>query len=392
MQFNNLSVTEFNNIIKNIFDAEEMLFNCCVVGEISSFKITNNVAYFVIKDELACLNCVWFSPDKNLKVGEKVKICGRPNYYVKGGKLNFNVLYVTSFGEGDIYKRFLLLKQSLASQGYFLGKKELPKSVRSIGVVTSSKGAVIKDIISVTKRRNKNVDIYVFPSKVQGENADKEICKGINFFANFDDVDVIIIARGGGSNEDLNAFNSESVAKACFVCEKPIISAVGHETDNTLIDLVADIRASTPSVAAEIAVKESKNYAELLNAYFQRFLGAIVNKKELVKQSLISSLKGDAAIKLKISKIKNLIKDFGHKLEISQNAKFENIKQKLTQFETKIQANNPKFVLKNGFALIEKNGVQIKNADMANVGDKIKIYVNDGEIEAKIEGVKKYDN
>ena len=392
MQFNNLSVTEFNNIIKNIFDAEEMLFNCSVVGEVSSFKITNNIAYFVVKDEMACLNCVWFSPEKNLKVGEKVKISGRPNFYVKGGKLNFNVLYVTSFGEGDIFRRFLELKEKLAQEGYFVNKKELPKSVKSIGVVTSSRGAVIKDIISVTKRRNKNVNIYVFPSKVQGENADKEICKGIDFFANFDEVDAIIVARGGGSSADLNAFNSECVAKACFVCEKPIISAVGHETDYTLIDLVADVRASTPSVAAEIAVKESKNYSSILSVYYERLKSAIVSKKEFLNQMLISSVKGDQALRLKASGLKHLVCDFAFKLELIEKSRIENVNQILTKFEHKFETNNPKLFLEKGFAVVEKDGKRVESIGMIEEGNKIKIFVNGGEFEAKVEGVKKYDD
>lgn len=392
MQFNNLSVVEFNNIIKNIFDSEEMLFNCAVIGEISAFKITGNIAYFTIKDDFACLNCVWFSPDKNYKIGEKVKVVGRPNYYVKGGKLNFNVVYLTSFGEGDIYRRFCELKAKLASDGYFLNKKELPKMVKSIGVVSSSKGAVIRDIIAVTKRRNPNVNIYIFPSKVQGENADKEISKGINFFANFDDIDVLIVARGGGSSEDLNAFNSECVAKACFECPKPIISAVGHETDYTLIDLVADIRASTPSVAAEIAVNESKNYKMLIDACGVKINQAVKLKYFETCQAL--KLKSISKSNYEISR-GYIVNKINSKLELFKNLlskkcqAFNNIVQK---YEYELKIKDPLLYKKMGFSAIFKNGEKLKDVNQVQSGDLVEVFLNGGSFLAKVEEVKKDDN
>ncbi len=386
MQFNNLSVTEFNNIVKNIFDSEEMLFNCMVVGEVSSFKITGGIAYFTIKDDFACLNCVWFSPNENLKIGDKVKVVGRPNFYVKGGKLNFNVVYVTSFGEGDIYKRFLLLKEKLAKEGYFINKKELPTSVKSIGVVTSSKGAVIKDIISVVKRRNPTVDIYIFPSKVQGAGADKEICKGINFF-NDSNVDVIIVARGGGSSEDLDAFNSELVAKACFVCEKPIISAVGHETDYTLIDLVADVRAATPSVAAEIAVKESKNYLTLLKLDCDRLNAAVLRKLEIVKQKLDYSIKTENALKVKLENVKNQFYQIFNNLKYVVQRKSDLVNLKIKEVKHNCEMQNPKLFLEKGYAFVENENGKVETVKDLKIDDKVKIYLSGGFATAKIEGV-----
>ena len=392
MQFNNLSVVEFNNIIKNILDCEEMLYNCAVVGEVSSFKITGNVAYFVIKDEFASLNCVWFSPDKDYKIGEKVKVVGKPNYYVKGGKLNFNVTYIFSFGNGDIYKRFCELKEKLASEGYFLNKKELPKIVKSIGVVTSNKGAVIRDIISVSKRRNPNVNIYVFPSKVQGENAEKEICKGINFFANFEEVDVIIVARGGGSSEDLNVFNSETVAKACFECEKPIISAVGHETDYTLIDLVADIRASTPSVAAEIAVKESKNYESLLNFYYSQIYKAVMAKKDNCLNCLKFKIKDNRSLIVKRNNDVVKLESLKNNFKICLQKKEEALKNFIKDYARRQEMLNPLLYKDLGFAVVEKDGERVENVSKVLAGDEIKIYLNGGSFCAKILEVKQDDD
>lgn len=384
MQFNNLSVVEFNNIIKNIFDSEEMLFNCAVVGEISSFKITNNIAYFTIKDEYAVLSCVWFSPDKDYKIGEKVKVVGKPNYYVKGGKLNFVVNFLTSFGEGEIYKKFLELKKKLSDEGYFLGKKELPEIVNNIGVVSSSKGAVIRDIISVATRRNPNINIFIYPANVQGINAEKEIIKGIEFFENFD-VDVVIVARGGGSNEDLSVFNLESVAKCCYKFSKPIISAVGHETDYTLIDFVADIRASTPSVAAEIAVKETKNYKYILNNEFYKLNNLLNQKLKLNKLNIFNStLTLNRLLKTKLNNEQS-------KLKASSNSLNSNIKlinttniKEIENLYNKLINANPLNYLEKGFAIVSKNNIRQKDFQNINLNDEIEITMQKEKVTAVV--------
>lgn len=385
MQFNNLSVTELSNILKNILDSEEMLFNCGVVGEISSFKITNNVAYFTIKDEYAVLSCVQFSPTKEYKIGEKVKVVGRPNYYVKGGKLNFQVYFITSFGEGEIYRQFIQLKEKLEKQGYFKGKKDLPEIVRNIGVVTSSKGAVIKDIISVTKRRNQGVNIFIFPAKVQGEDAELEIKKGIEYFSSREDIDVIIVARGGGSSEDLSVFNTEMVATACFVCEKPIISAVGHETDYTLIDLVADIRASTPSVAAEIAVKESKNYLSILKFNIVRLNLAMNKTLKNVKYNLTNILKNTENIVQNLLYKHNLILN---KLNFNLNYYIKDIIKKerfaIDNLVYKLKAQNPKIQLDKGFVSVEKDGKRVTSKNEVTIGDNLLIDFKDGKIKVEV--------
>lgn len=388
MQFNNLSVVEFNNIIKNIFDSEEMLFNCAVVGEISSFKITGNIAYFTIKDEYSILNCIWFSPDKDYKIGEKVKVVGRPNYYVKGGKLSFNVNLITSFGEGQIYQNFLALKEKLSKEGFFLSKKDLPHIIKNIGVVTSSKGAVVKDIISVAKRRNPTVNLFIFSCKVQGENAEKEICKGINFFSNFD-VDVIIVARGGGSNEDLSVFNTEEVARACFVCDKPIISAVGHETDYTLIDLVADIRASTPSVASEIAVKDSLNYISELQFRYLKLNKLI--KSFMVRNSfdlkVKSELINDLATK-KINRNFSMLEKSLLSLNYLINSKLEKEQYNLDERNVILKTNCPTNLAQKGYAQVLKNGEKVLTIGDIKNDEEIELIFVDGKAKVKVLEVK----
>ncbi|MBE5745865.1 MAG: exodeoxyribonuclease VII large subunit [Clostridiales bacterium] len=384
MHFNNLSVVEFNNIIKNIFDSEEMLFNCAVVGEISSFKITNNIAYFTIKDEYAVLNCVLFNADKEYKVGEKVKVVGRPNFYVKGGKFSFNASFLISFGEGEIFRRFNELKEQLKLEGFFLNKKELPEDVKNIGVITSSTGAVIKDIISVTKRRNPNINLYVYPVKVQGNNSENEIVNGINFFNNFN-VDILIVARGGGSNEDLSAFNTEKVARACFVCQKPIISAVGHETDYTLIDLVADIRASTPSVAAEIAVKESKNKLQELKLLYKEISRLVNNNLSLLKERVeelnenINSLMGSKLIKkqIELNKIKA-------DLKYAINTNVNKIEHLYESVKNKIEYLNPEIIYQKGFVKLIKKDKKITSIKDICVNDELDLILLDGKIKTKV--------
>lgn len=384
MLFDNLSVVEFNNIIKNILDSEEMLFNCAVVGEISSFKITGNVAYFTIKDEFAVLNCVLFNPDKEYKIGDKVKVVGKPNYYVKGGKFSFNANFVVSFGEGEIFKRFNELKEKLKLEGFFVNKKELPKNVENIGVITSGTGAVIKDIIAVTKRRNPNVNIFIYPVKVQGNNAESEIVKGLEFF-NIFNIDVIIVARGGGSNEDLSAFNTEIVARACFKCDKTIISAVGHETDYTLIDLVADIRASTPSVAAEIAVKESKNKLYELMVKYREIKRLISDKIVSSKNNLIS-IKQDLNTKIKQLMFKKQIELSKYKSKIVYifNQHFLKIEHNFDKLKHGLLQLNPTSICKKGFVKTTKNEKVITSVKDLKINDEINIDYIDGKIKAKV--------
>lgn len=390
MQFNNLSVIEFNNIIKNIFDSEEMLFNCGVVGEISSFKITNNVAYFSIKDELAVLNCVWFSPNKEFNIGEKVKVIGRPNYYAKGGKLNFNVNFITSFGEGEIFRRFIELKEKLKAEGFFYNKKELPENIENIGIITSNKGAVIKDIISVTKRRNPNINLYIYPVKVQGINAENEIVKGFEIFCNFNKIDMLIVARGGGSNEDLSVFNTEAVAKACFKCNKPIISAVGHETDFTLLDLVADVRASTPSVAAEIAVKESKSQIFDIKLKSDK-LKVLIDKKIDSNLKKICEFNKDLkkSIGEKIYKNKNILLRLKSELSFLFKEKCLKIEHKVESFHFKLNTLNPNMALDKGYAIIEKDGKKITDKNEILEGEILDLRLKNKTLKAKILKVEK---
>lgn len=382
-----ISVTQLSMYIKQIFDAEELLFNINVVGEISGISIVRGVVYFTLKDENASLSCVCFNMSSfDFKNGDSVIVTGTPKYYVKGGKLNFNVIKVVKNGVGDLYQQFLELKSKLEKLGYFdtQRKKPLPNNIKRIGVVTSKEGAVIQDIINVRNRRNPYIDIVLYPVRVQGINAEKTIAEGIKFFNNYD-VDLIIVARGGGSFEDLQPFNTETVANAIYESNKFVLSAVGHETDFTICDFVSDLRAPTPSVASELCcanVEERKqNYlreiTRLKNAIYNLFIDKNEQLKDLV-QSIIDSFEtnnNDNADTL-IDYI-NRLKNFASVDLLAKS-------HKLDLITSKIQKLDPNEILKLGYSVVKSKDKIISSVSDVSVNDNIFITLKDGELKATV--------
>lgn len=366
-----ISVSQLSGYIKGIFEAEELLHNIMVYGEISGLSILRGNAYFSLKDEEAILSCVFFGADeKNLKNGDLVVVTGTPRYYVKGGKLNFNVYKVEPFGVGELFKKFLETKERLAKEGFFDEdrKKEIPKDIKRIGVVTSEMGAVIQDIINVTTRRNKSIDIVLYPARVQGDGADKDIIEGIKFFENYN-VDVIIVARGGGSFEDLMPFNSEELARVVFECTKPLISAVGHETDFTIIDFVSDLRAPTPSAAAELVVSEKREKITEIISKYDRIASVLVSKTIDADNSL-KNIRKDLE-----NEIRNLLNDKDYSINL-----INGILDKL----------NPRKLLERGFAKIERNGEGITRISQLKLQDNLEIYLKDGKITSEVKSLEKF--
>ena len=366
-----ISVSNLAEYIKRIFDAETLLYNIEVIGEISSFGLSNGNAFFTIKDDKALLNCVLFGMCGGYqpKVGERVVVMGTPKYYVKGGKLNFNAISIKPFGEGDIFKRFLELKNRLEKEGLFdvAHKKTMPSKIERIGVVTSETGAVIHDIINIARRRNASQDIVLYPIKVQGIGADKEIAKGIDFFSNYANVDAVIVGRGGGSDEDLQCFNSEIVARAVYNCKKFIVSAVGHETDTTLCDYSADLRAPTPSAAAELLTRDRSDQKSKLKLLMQ-------NIQNGMQYKLVSSSNNLHAL---MDNINNEMQNYLFK------------KQKQFDLLGEMLKNcNPKAILNKGYAKIESNGQSIASANRLSVGQDVNIYFADGVAIAGVKEVK----
>ena len=364
MENNILSVSQLNNYLKNIIDAEIMLKNIAVVGEVSGYSIVRGIAYFMLKDEDSLLNCVLFGAENfdTPKLGDKVLVTGSPSYYAKGGKLSFNATKLESYGLGELYKKFLQLKEKLEKEGLFdaVYKKALPKMPKRIGVVTSKTGAVIEDIINVVTRRNNAVDIVLYPVKVQGDKAEYEIAAGIEFFNSYN-VDVVIVARGGGSQEDLQPFNTEVVARATFASLKPIVSAVGHETDFTIIDFVADLRAPTPSAAAELVVAD--------------YVGEADKLKALVNRLMLSQTQ-------KVSLFDSLIKNYVNNLNNLTNNLVLREQNKLDLLTSGLSKLNPANILIKGYAKLEADNKPINSVKDLSVNKEFTARMKDGKIKA----------
>ena len=376
-----ISVSQLSTYIKQIFDAEELLFNINVVGEISGISI------ITLKDENASLSCVCFNMQNfDFANGDSVIVTGTPKYYVKGGRLNFNVVSVVKNGIGDLYQQFMELKASLEKLGYFdpQKKKPLPSDIKRIGVVTSKEGAVIQDIINVRNRRNPYIDIVLYPARVQGQNAERTIAEGIRFFNTYD-VDLIIVARGGGSLEDLQPFNTRVVADAIFESNKFILSAVGHETDFTICDFVSDLRAPTPSVASELCcanVEERKqNYLREVTRLKNAILEILIDKNVQLKdatQSIIDCF--EIANDNNINKLVGMI----NKLREYATVDLIGINHKLDILSSKVQKLNPSEILKLGYSAIKHNEKIISSYNDIKVDDDVCIIFKDGRVIAKV--------
>lgn len=390
MSENMISVSQFSNYVKQIFAAEEVLHNIAVYGEVSGFSITRGTAYFSIKDADALLSCVKFDAERLEyipKEGDMVVVTGSPNYYVKGGRFSFVVNRIEAYGLGVLYQKFLELKLKLETEGLFdaKAKKALPKNIKRVGVVTSETGAVLQDIVDITRRRNPLLNLVLFPAKVQGVGAEQSIAEGVVALDSAG-VDVIIVARGGGSLEDLSCFNTEVVARAIFAADTPIISAVGHETDFTICDFVADLRAPTPSAAAELV---SIDLAEVIVSFknntqklFRKSVQLLEQKQEEVVQLGSDILSGAAdGLRRRYSPLREQIIKLGHQMEF----KIKDLGQKPALLKNTLDAKNPVSVLKMGYALVEEGGRRVRSISQVTVGSSVDIKLIDGGFRSVIE-------
>ncbi len=392
---NKISVSQFNNYLKSILDSEEMLRDIEIYGEVSSFYIKNNIAYFNIKDADALLPCIMFGANRFFepKIGDKIVVKGSVNYYVKGGRLSFNATKIEEYGVGDLYKQFLKLKENLEKEGLFdkAVKKPMPKQIKNIGVVTSNKGAVIQDIINVTRRRDSSVNIVLYSVKVQGEKAELEIAKGVEFFNNYD-VDVVIVARGGGSIEDLAPFNTEVLARAIFNSNKPLVSAVGHETDFTISDFVSDLRAPTPSAAAELVVADKSANKNTLDALISRLYSAFNTRLRIVEDSLINFQNRASSLSLqKLALAEVNIKQLKSRLISATGASIVESENKLKLIENTLKNINPQEILNKGYAKLEIAGIGIDNISQVNINDVVTAHIKGGALSASVKNIKEND-
>ncbi len=380
------TVSALNRVIKDLIDNEFILEDVAVTGELSSFSITRNIAYFTLKDSEGMLSCVQFSAKQEFNVGDFVQVRGNVKYYPKGGKLSLNVFEIEPCGQGELYQQFLKLKEKLQKEGLFdeAHKIPLPRFINSVGVVTSKTGAVLQDIKNVTSRRNPNLDIYVYDAQVQGKMAVQNVIEGITYFDNLSDVDVIVVARGGGSLEDLAPFNDEELARVAYICNKPLISAVGHETDFSILDFVADLRAPTPSAAAELITfnnADLKNYIkDLVSAMSMKTDKLLVDLKNNVDLSILSIENNLQSI---IADENMSIVDLINQIEKNVVSSLDNATYRVNMSLNTLDKLNPIKLLKRGYSSVTVQGNTL-NYENAHVGDSIKVVAADVILKAEI--------
>ncbi|CDE14496.1 exodeoxyribonuclease 7 large subunit [Clostridium sp. CAG:470] len=389
-----ISVTELNSYIKNKIADDEYLNNVLIKGEISNFKnhYTGHM-YFTLKDENSLIKCVMFKTYAQKlnfmpKDGMKVFVLGGVSVFERDGVYQIYVKAMQEDGVGILYKKYEELKQRLEQEGYFEEehKKAIPQMPKIIGVLTSQTGSVIRDIINVSTRRNPNVNIRLYPVPVQGEGAAEKIADGIKFMNKNQLADVLILARGGGSLEDLWPFNEEIVAHAIYNSEIPVISAVGHETDFSISDFVADLRAPTPSAAAELAVPDVYEVKQKINLYQNRLRLSLVKKVEIMK------LRYEKCMSSRVFKepLRNIndnylkVDTYIKKLENIIKTKQKEEKTKYVELVAKLDTLSPLKTLTRGYSLVEKNNNIIKSAKDVNTGDKIDLKFSDGTKQAEI--------
>ena len=394
MTYNSITVTELNNYIKDRFEEDEFLNNVLVSGEISNFKhhYTGHM-YFTLKDENSLIKCVMFkSYTNNLdfvpKDGMKVMILGTVSVFERDGVYQIYAKAIKQDGIGNLYEKYEKLKKKLEQEGLFdqIHKKPIPFMPKCVGVLTSNTGAVIRDIINVSTRRNPNVYIKLFPVPVQGQGAAEKIADAIKIMNEQKLADVLILARGGGSLEDLWPFNEEIVAKSIYSSEIPIISAVGHETDFTIADFTADLRAPTPSAAAELAVPDIKELMSKLNSYENRYKNALRKKVEVIKLRYEKCMKSKAFTNpmQKVNENYILIDKNVKKLETSIQLVLNNKKSYMVEWIAKLDTLSPLKTLSRGYSIVELNGKMINSSKTVTKGDKVQIRFTDGKKDAQI--------
>ena len=397
MKYNAVSVTDLNRYIKERIDQDENLNNVLVKGEISNFKnhYTGHM-YFTLKDENSLIKCIMFkSSAVNLKFmprdGMKVIVFGTVSVFERDGVYQIYCKAMQEDGMGSLYTAYEELKAKLEKEGLFSveHKKKIPAMPKCIGVLTSNTGAVIRDIINVSTRRNPNVYIKLLPVPVQGEGAAEKIAEAIRIMNEKNMADLIIVARGGGSLEDLWPFNEEIVARAIYNSELPVISAVGHETDFTIADFVADLRAPTPSAAAELAVANIEDVRETLKLYNNRYKVALKKKIELMRLSYEKCM-ARPAYKNPTQKINEQYMVIDMKVKALQNSMMLKLKEAKTSFvkETaKLDSLSPLKTLTRGYSIVTKqeSGKVIKSVDDLNSGEKVNLRLSDGQKTATID-------
>lgn len=396
------TVAQVNAYIKNMFTQDFLLRSLVVKGELSNIKYhSSGHIYFTLKDNGGAISCVMFRSDASrmtfrMEEGQQVKISGTVDVYERDGKYQLYARKVELDGAGQLYEKFEQLKEKLAEQGMFSKdyKRAIPKYIKTLGVVTAPTGAAVRDIINISTRRNPYVQIILYPAIVQGDQAAASIVRGIETLSEMA-VDVIIVGRGGGSIEDLWAFNEEVVAEAIFNCPIPIISAVGHETDTTIADYVADLRAPTPSAAAELAVFE---YQRLLDdmADYEATLLHMMNRKLQGYYDRRDALKRQLQLISPESRIRDCkmkAAAYSEQLQNCMDRKMSTYRHRLELDIERMKRLSPLDKLNSGYSYVANGaGKNVKHIADTTVDDDLSIYVSDGVINARVVSVTKEED
>lgn len=393
------SVGQVNRYVKNMFVQDFFLQKIYVKGEVSNCKYhTSGHVYFSLKDETGVLSCVMFAGHRRglsfrMKDGDKVVVGGTVDVYERDGRYQLYAKEITLEGAGALYERFLQLKQELEEMGMFAQeyKQPIPRFIKRLGVVTAPTGAAVQDIRNISLRRNPYLQIILYPALVQGEGAAHSVAQGIRMLDDFG-VDVIIAGRGGGSIEDLWAFNEEEVARAIFECRTPVISAVGHETDFTIADFVADLRAPTPSAAAELAVDDYRSIVETLGAFEERFRRAMEGKVELIRSRLEQYQMNFKYLspESRLRDNRQRLMDLEERIRGGMENQIQNYRHDLSIYLERFYGLSPLRKLNQGYSYVaDGKGRTVTSVSQVNPGDRLCISVTDGSLEAIVADIRK---
>ena len=395
------SVKQVNAYIKNMFTQDFMLNRIYIKGEVSNCKYhTSGHIYFSLKDESGSIACIMFAGQRSglafkMQDGQQVIVLGSVTTYERDGKYQLYAKEIILDGAGLLYEKFEVLKRELGEMGMFAPeyKQPIPKFAKKIGIVTAPTGAAIRDIMNISARRNPYVQLILYPALVQGDGAAASVVKGIEMLDTHG-VDVMIVGRGGGSIEDLWAFNEEPVARAIFNCRTPIISAVGHETDTTIADYVADMRAPTPSAAAELAVFEYQALENYLEELHLKLKKALYQKLQIERMKLerYRIKMNYLHPKMKLREKQQRSVEIEQKLRNIMEKKLNLAKQRLAIQIERMKGASPLAKLNQGFSYVSsENGNVVKSIEQVQLEDKLTIYMTDGIVKAKVEDTMKED-
>ena len=402
MTKNVYTVKQVNAYIKNMFTQDFMLSRIYVKGEVSNCKYhTSGHIYFSLKDESGTIACVMFAGQRGglsfrMSEGQQVVVFGSVNVYERSGSYQLYAREIRLDGEGRLYERFQALRRELEEMGMFAPeyKKEIPAYAGRVGVVTAPTGAAVRDIMNISARRNPYVQLILYPARVQGEGAAESVARGIHMLER-QGVDVIIVGRGGGSIEDLWAFNEEIVARAIFDCTVPVISAVGHETDTTIADYVADLRAPTPSAAAELAVydfRQVQSRMQETDLKLKRLLGQKIQLARMQLRQYVTRLKV-LHPRYQLQERQQLLVEYEERLKRCMEGEIQKERHRLALYIEKMKGLSPLKKLNLGYAYVEdEKGNSVRSVQQVRKGSVLSVHVTDGVIYTSVTGLKEEEH